>query len=336
MLRVILISSAPLYSGRGTYTVNLFRELKKMNLNVKLIWYQVPKPLLKHLGPLLSLLQKLPKKNVVIHFLTEGPSLVAPLIPHAKKVVTLHDIPNYLHLKILDKSVDAFIVVGPNILKTLKYMKLSKKVYHTPLGVSTDIFRPINKEYARAVLGIEHDAMILFTTDDDPRVRAEKVVEVVHCLRNKYKLNVKLFVLGNFSRDIERKIRDLGLNEAVKFISKMPLKQLVYLYNSADLMLYLSTYDNFALNVIEAASCGLPILSTPVGAVPLLMRNVRELLIDYDLEVEEICDRVYTFLQDKKSLKRYADQLRKEALNYSWEVTALKTVQIYLEILKSE
>jgi len=335
MLRVILISSATLYSGRGTYTINLFRELKKIDLNVKLLWHQAPKPLLKHLHPLSSLLQSLSERISIIHFLTEGPSLIAPLIPHVKKVVTLHNIPNYLHLKILDKFVDAFIVVGINELEMLKRIRLSKKVYYIPLGVSTDIFKPANKEYARSMVGIDHEAVVLFTTDDDPRIRADKVIEVVHCLRKEYKLNAKLLILGNPSRDTQKRIRDLNLEGSVKFVSGVSLSQLVYLYNSADLMLYLSTYDSFPLNVIEAAACGLPILSTPVGSVPLIVRNMRELLIDYDLEVKEICDHVYALLQDKDSLKKYASQLRKEALRYSWKITALKTLKVYLDILRS-
>uniref|UniRef100_A0A7C4FH11 Glycosyltransferase n=1 Tax=Ignisphaera aggregans TaxID=334771 RepID=A0A7C4FH11_9CREN len=336
MVRLILVSSAPLYSGRGTYTINLFRELKKMNLNVKLIWHQTPKPLLKHLRPLLSLLQSLSGKTYVVHFLTEGPSLIASLIPHFKKVVTLHNIPNRLHLKILDEFVDAFIVVGFNELQILKYEKLSKRVYYIPLGVLTDTFKPIHKGYARSVVGIKPGVIVLFTTDDDPRVRADKVIEVVYCLRKKYGLNAKLLILGRPSENTQKKIHDLGLEEsAVKFVSGIPLSQLVYLYNSADLMLYLSTYDSFPLSVIEAAACGLPILSTPIGTVPLIMENMKELLIDENLETEEICDRVYTLLQDRDSLEKYAKLLRKESLKYSWKMTALKTIQVYLDILRS-
>jgi glycosyltransferase involved in cell wall biosynthesis len=171
MLKLMLFSSAPLHSGRGTYTINLYRELKKRNLDINLIWYQTPRPLLKHLHPLLSLLQSLSEKPSLVHFLTEGPSLIAPLIPHYKKVVTLHNIPSHLHLKILDESVDAFVVVGFNELQALKYEKLSKKVYYIPLGVSTEIFKPISKRYARSLLGLDPNAKILFTTDDDPRVR---------------------------------------------------------------------------------------------------------------------------------------------------------------------
>jgi len=335
MLRLILVSSASPYSGRGTYTINLFRELKKMNnLNIKIIWYQTPKPLLKHLHPLPSLLQSLSGRTSVVHFLTEGPSLIAPLIPRLKKVVTLHDIPNHLHLKILNESVDAFIVVGFNELQTLKYEKLSKRVYYIPLGVSTDVFKPIPKEYARSVVGIEPRVKILFTTDDDPRVRTDKVIEVVYFLQKKYGLNTKLLILGRPSDNIQKRIHDLDLEESVKFVHGIPLSQLVYLYNSADLMLYLSTYDSFSLSTIEAAACGLPVLSTPIGSVPLIMKNMKELLIDWSLEAEEICDRVYVLLQDRDSLEKYAKLLRQESLKYSWKMTALKTMRVYLDILR--
>jgi glycosyltransferase involved in cell wall biosynthesis len=335
MLRLILVSSATPYSGRGTYTINLFRELKKMNnLNVKLIWYQTPKPLLKHLHSLLLLLQSLSEKTSVIHFLTEGPSLIAPLIPHVKKVVTLHDVPNHLHLKILDESIDAFIVVGLNELQALKYEKLSKRVYYIPLGVSADVFKPILKEYARSLLGLDPKAKILLTTDDDPRVRADKVIEVVYLLRKKYGLDTMLLILGRPSKSMQKKIHDLGLEGSVKFIHGIPMRQLVYLYNSADLMLYLSTYDSFPLSVIEAAACELPVLSTPIGSVPLIMKNMKKLLIDWGLGAEEICDRVHALLQDKDSLEKYAKLLRQEALRYSWRTTALRTLQVYLDIAR--
>lgn len=304
------------------------------NLNVKLIWHQIPKPLLKHLHPLLPFLQSLSKGTSVVHFLTEGPSLIAPLIPRLKKVVTLHDIPSHLHLKILDEFVDAFIVVGFNELQALKYEKLSRRVYYIPLGVSTDIFKPAPKEYARLQLGLDPKAKILLTTDDDPRVRADKVIEVVYLLRKRYGLNAKLLVLGRPSESIQKKIHDLDLEGSVKFVHGIPLSQLVYLYNSSDLMLYLSTYDNFALSIIEAAACGLPVLSTPIGSAPLVMKNMKELLIDWSLGAEEICDRVYALLQDRDSLENYGKLLRQEALKYSWRITALKTVEVYMDILR--
>jgi glycosyltransferase involved in cell wall biosynthesis len=335
MLRLVLVSSTTPYSGRGTYTINLFRELKKMNnLNIRLIWYQTPKPLLKHLYPLLPLLQSLSKKTSVVHFLTEGPSLIAPLIPRLKKVVTLHDVPNHLHLKILNESIDVFVVVGFNELQALKYEKLSKRIYYIPLGVSTDIFKPIPKEYARSLLGLDPKVKILFTTNDDPRVQADKIVEVVYFLRKKYGLNTMLLILGRPSKSIQKKIHDLGLEGSVKFVHGIPFRRLAYLYNSSDLMLYLSTYDSFALSVIEGAACGLPVLSTPIGSVPLIMKNMKELLIDWSLGTEEICDRVYSLLQDRDSLEKYGKLLRQEALKYSWKISALKTVQVYMDILR--
>ena len=36
---IVLVSSASLHSGRGTYTINLYRELKKMNLDVNPVSY---------------------------------------------------------------------------------------------------------------------------------------------------------------------------------------------------------------------------------------------------------------------------------------------------------
>jgi glycosyltransferase involved in cell wall biosynthesis len=237
-------------------------------------------------------------------------------------------------LKILDESVDAFIVVGFNELQALKYEKLSKRVYYIPLGVSTDIFKPIPKEYARILLGLDQKAKILLTTDDDPRVRVDKVIEVVYCLRKRYRLNAKLLVLGRPLESIQRKIHDFGLEGSVKFIHGIPLSQLIYLYNSSDLMLYLSTYDSFSLSIIEAAACGLSVLSTPIGIAPLIMKNMKELLIDWSLGTEEICDRVYSLLQDRDSLEKYGKLLRQEALKYSWKITALKTVQVYMDILR--
>ncbi len=66
----------------------------------------------------------------------------------------------------------------------------------------------------------------------------------------------------------ERAIDELGLQEAVTFVTGVDEERIVELYASSELAVVPSLYEGFSLPAIEAQSCGVPLIATTGGAIP--------------------------------------------------------------------
>lgn len=347
-IEAVLLSTAPPYSGRGVYTFNLYRHLKT-RIDATLFWkYRFNCSMVKQLSLITAIVPRLKKlskrRNLIVHFLTEGAALIGPVaIENMKKVATLHDVPsNKLLLEFL-KDFDAIITVSEVIERKLKEEVDTKCTYTIHLGVDTQIYDKENKIIARRLLtqklGLNHiindseRPYIIFTSDDDPRKHVDRVVEVIFYLKHKYGVNVKLLVLGKPREELKIIVEKVGLSRDVLFIHNIPLSTLIYAYNSADLMLYLSTFDACPLVVLEAMACGLPVISTPVGSVPVFLRGFEELLVKDWRDIATIAEMIYSLLSDYEKLNFYSTALRERAQEFSWERVASKTIDVYRKLL---
>lgn len=77
--------------------------------------------------------------------------------------------------------------------------------------------------------------------------------------------------------DIKQELLDLcqklGIEDRVNFTGAVFGAELGELFQTSDVFIYLSAYGNYGRTHIEAAACGKPVISTPVGIVPDLVGN---------------------------------------------------------------
>ena len=88
--------------------------------------------------------------------------------------------------------------------------------------------------------------------------------------------NVKLLIVGNSSNDPYtqeynycRKLAErLKISNSVRFLGLVTEDELVDLYNLADIYLCSSVHEGFCMPVMEAMSCGTPVISADAAATP--------------------------------------------------------------------
>ena len=68
-----------------------------------------------------------------------------------------------------------------------------------------------------------------------------------------------------YLNELKQLTKQLNLGNKVTFVGKKPSQDLKTFYQSADIFVYPSLYENFAQPLLEAASFGLPLISTSVG-----------------------------------------------------------------------
>lgn len=122
---------------------------------------------------------------------------------------------------------------------------------------------------------------------------------------------------------------DIQKNARTTFTGYVEDELLSALYCCADLYLAPSLHEGFGIPLIEAFSCGCPVLSSAGGALPEVAGNAAEIAPDY--EPSTWANLIQSILTDGQKL----DQMRKlgyeRAKDFSWKSTAGKTLAIYEE-----
>lgn len=138
----------------------------------------------------------------------------------------------------------------------------SQDIRLIPNGVDTDIFKMSDKVIARQKLNLPIDKKIVLFLANDAKNNTWKGWKYTEEVINKYKndSNILFISVGNYVAHPDE--------NNVKYFPHLDNKEDIALYYSAsDILLFTSIAENFPLVILEAMSCGLPIVSFDVGGV---------------------------------------------------------------------
>ena len=128
--------------------------------------------------------------------------------------------------------------------------------------------------------------------------------------------------------ELKQLTKQLHLENKVSFVGKKSPLELKTLYQTADIFVYPSLYENFGQPLIEAAAHGLPIISTSVGIA-------RDIVIDgetgYQIsgKPEDIKDRIES-LKDTKLRLQMGRQIQTEVKNrFDWNNIMAQYLDLY-------
>jgi len=140
-----------------------------------------------------------------------------------------------------------------------RYPWLDGRVEVIPNGVDTDLFKPSDKQAAKRKWGFDGTTLLYAG-----RLQPEKrVVEVVRAFRDLDPRDCLLVIAG------EGRERPL-IEESAKGL--IPRSEMPGLMNASDALVLYSTREGLPSAVLEALACGVPVIVTPVGALPDVVR----------------------------------------------------------------
>ncbi len=139
-----------------------------------------------------------------------------------------------------------------------------------------------------------------------------------------------LFVAGSGSEEAKLKqlSEDLKL-ENVEFVGKLSNAEMARLYDRADIYLNSSVVDNMPLSVIEAFSCGLPVVSYAAGGIPYLVENEETGLLVAPQDFENLARKAIFLLENQEFAKKNVAKARREVVKYSWENVREQWLELY-------
>jgi glycosyltransferase involved in cell wall biosynthesis len=231
---------------------------------------------------------------------------------------------------------DRFIVLSHAFGELLQreYGISEKKIYIIPGGVDIERFQVnLTRQQARQIMGFPLDRPILFT----PRRLAlrmgidqllQALVKIKHQVPDIW---LAIAGKGSLRMPLEQKSQELGLQNHVKFLGYVPDEQLPVAYQAADLTVVPSqSLEGFGLILLESLACGTPVLSTPVGGMPEVLRPFQPSLITENPTSEALSNRLIELLNGKIPLPDRTACREYAVSNYDWKILAPKVRDVLL------
>lgn len=185
------------------------------------------------------------------------------------------------------------------------------KIVHLPNGVNTGFFVPMDKDLCKDKLGLSKTRRYILFMDSynrRPCKRIDRYSKTLSILREKYNyVDLEPLVLTNTARNL------------------IP----AYI-NASDLHLLTSDFEGSPNSVKECLACNIPVVSTPVGNVSDLLKDVEGSFVSDSFSPEELAR-----LSDKSLRHETVDSrelLARKGLNI--EAVARRLLDLYTGIAK--
>lgn len=280
-------------------------------------------------------LDQLGQRPLVMHF--HGPWALESSVEGSSTIAT------WLR-KILEQRTyrrsDYFIVLSEAFRKVLhqEYQVSLEQIYVIPGGVDIERFdTTLPPTEARTKLGwSQNRPIILAVRRLARRMGLENLIMAADEVR-KYNPEVLFLIAGKGSLDstLQVQIEELGLAEHVQLIGYVPEQQLGLAYRAADISIVPSlSLEGFGLTVVESLAAGTPVLGTPVGGIPEILRPLSEDLVLEGNTDKQLAQGILEALSGQRQLpsKKACETYIQE--NYAWPVIAKKIKSVYQTALR--
>jgi len=151
-------------------------------------------------------------------------------------------------------------------------------------------------------------------------------LRVTNCELQDYKL-VIAGGKGWKSDNIYKEWEHSEFKNDIKFLGYVDSKDKVYLYNLAEVFVYLSFYEGFGFPPLEAMACGLPVVISYAASLPEVAGDAALMVDPYN--INDIAKAVSEILTDESLKNKLIERGLARAKKFSWE----KTAREYLKIL---
>ena len=283
--------------------------------------------------------------------LFHGTNYEIPLWSARPTVVTIHDLSLMLHsevhkeklvrrarwrLPLMAKSASR-IITPSNSVKTEVCEAFEvdpDKVVVTPEAPRSAFRRRKDPQLLRR-LGIEGD-FVLFVGTIEPRKNLRRLVDAFDQVLRATSLSPKLVIAGGqgwLMDDFAASIKQKGLAERVCLTGYLQDEDLCALYSSCAVFVYPSLYEGFGLPPLEAMACGAPVITS---RIPSLMETVGSAarLVDPN-DTEDLVRSMVEMLSNAHIRQHYSELGSNQVKKFSWQQTALKTLDVYRELVPS-
>ena len=124
------------------------------------------------------------------------------------------------------------------------------------------------------------------------------------------------------------------LENYVKFPGYLANRDIARILNSSDIFVLPSYGEGFPLVILEAMAAGLPIISTPVGAIPEIIENGKNGFLVKSMDNIELAEKIRYLVENEKLRKKMGNNNIKK-IQHKYDLTIVSGIfdRIYQQIL---
>jgi 1,2-diacylglycerol 3-alpha-glucosyltransferase len=219
------------------------------------------------------------------------------------------------------------------------------KVFYKTLGVSSDIHVISNgvdhslfhhdaemaKAFKEKFLAYTnpHKSKVLYVGRISPEKDLEVLLEAFNYLKEE---EIYLVMAGEVqSRGYYEKLRRIAGGDNIIFTGGLPLSFLIGAYSACSALIQPSTTELQGLTILEAMSCGMPIIGVDYGPISEMVCNGKNGMLFRPFDAKDCADKVRLFIQSSHEAKieMSAQSLVSAQQQHSLEDTALMHIDLY-------
>ena len=214
------------------------------------------------------------------------------------------------------------------------FPEYSYKYFPTPIAANP-LFRQIqtNRDFLLRYGITEFEKpYLLYVGEIQPRKNIEGLLEAFEALPGTIQKELQIIIVGSAKRhenlqQFHKAIANMKSKTKVFHLQNVPTDDLIKLYNAAYALVYLSYFEGFGLPVIEAMSCGCPVLTSNTTSLGEVAGNAA-LTVNPD-DKEAIIYALTKIIEDQALRKALKVKGLLRSNDFSWKKTAQKTLDGY-------
>ncbi|MDH5781351.1 MAG: glycosyltransferase family 4 protein [Dehalococcoidia bacterium] len=138
---------------------------------------------------------------------------------------------------------------------------------------------------------------------------------------------------ADFRRQTIEVIDSLNLNGRVIFTEVVSKENLRAYYSNAKCLVLPSLYEGFGFPPLEAMACGCPVITPNSSSLPEVVGEAAIKVPPQDIEA--LAEALKKVLTNKELRKSLIAKGKAQAVKFSWDQAAEKTLEVYKEVGKS-
>lgn len=282
-----------------------------------------------------ALLPKLARMNHVVHFHGSWAAETAAERRLKANVAMKRAIEAAVY-----SSAKAFVTLSEAFkdLLTAEYRVDPARVHVIPGAIDSQRFSPGDRIAARQRLQWPADGKILLCVRRlVRRMGLENLLDAFAEVAKEHPDAVLMIGgMGPLRDELEAKAKNYDLTGQVRFIGFIPETDLPLAYRAADLSILPSqSLEGFGLTALESLACGTPVLVTPVGGLPEVVKHLDAKLILPDKGVAAIADRLHLFFSGALRLPSSERCSKYAQTNFSWRTMAERVRALYWQVVNA-
>lgn len=274
-----------------------------------------------------------------------------------KTAVILYDLIPYIHpkhylsnelmkkyylskIEYLKKADYLFAISDSSQQEAINYLEFDAKNITNISSATSDIFKPrVLAAYEKQKLFFRYDInkkFIMYAPGGfDYRKNVDMLLEAYANLPIDIRQNYQLLIASKISKDKKQYLEELAVSLGIKeneliIAGYVSDDDLVSLYNLTDLFVFPSIHEGFGLPLLEAMSCGAPVIGSNTSSIPEVIGKKESLFNPYT--PKEITALITNILETPSLQQKLKLHSQKHSKMFSWD----KSAKILLDSLSNK